>query len=116
VTLTTITGDLTLGHMLAATGLDLGQVVILRHTYNVGGLETPTDLTPEEILDYTRKQGISNKLGRPPLLHWLCFTADGARRSRYLVAYENHGEVEAERTNDHRFFDLRPSDLRCCRP
>ncbi|MCD9153131.1 GIY-YIG nuclease family protein [Aeromicrobium duanguangcaii] len=35
--------------------------------------------------------------------------ADGKRWSRYLVAYENHGEVLNERTRDLRFFDLRPS-------
>lgn len=39
------------------------------------------------------------------------FVADGGRRSRLLTSYENHGEVLAERTEDHRFFDLRPSEV-----
>jgi hypothetical protein len=104
-------GELTLGHILAASGIALDEVVILRHTYTVGGLETSADLTPEKVLDYTRRQSINNKLGKMPPLCWLIFMADGARRSRLLVAYENHGEIPEERTAGHRYFDLRPSDL-----
>lgn len=37
--------------------------------------------------------------------------ADGGRRSRLLTAYENHGEVPAQRTEDLRYFDLRPSEV-----
>lgn len=37
--------------------------------------------------------------------------ADGKRRSRLLAAYENHGAVLSDETAEHRFFDLRPSDL-----
>ncbi|SDP29937.1 hypothetical protein SAMN04515671_3623 [Nakamurella panacisegetis] len=37
--------------------------------------------------------------------------ADGGRRSRLLVAYENHGEVLSERTSTSRYFDLQPSGL-----
>ena len=111
MTLATITGDLTLGHVLAATGLDPSEVVILRHTYTADGLVAPSDLTPEKVLDYTRRQGINNKLGRTPPHHWLVFMADGGRRSRLLTAYENHGEVPAQRTEDLRYFDLRPSEV-----
>lgn len=111
MTLATITGDLTLGHVLAATGLDPSEVVILRHTYTADGLVAPSDLTPEKVLDYTRRQGINNKLGRKPPHHWLVFMADGGRRSRLLAAYENHGEVPAQRTEDLRYFDLRPSEV-----
>lgn len=107
----TLTGDLCLGHLLAATGVSLSDIVVLRHTYTVGGLETASDLTPDLVLDYTRRQGISNKLGKTPPRHWLCFMADGRRRSRFLVAYENHGEVLSERTETLRYFDLRPSQL-----
>ncbi|WP_172832183.1 hypothetical protein [Nakamurella panacisegetis] len=35
----TVAGDLRLGHILAATGIDLGDIVILRHTVN---LDPPT--------------------------------------------------------------------------
>ena len=105
------TGELTLGHILATTGVDLADVVVVRHTYTVGGLETAADLTPAKVLEYTRRQTINNKLGKQPPRLWLVFMADGARRSRFLVAYENHGEVPAERTEEWRHFDLRPSDL-----
>lgn len=105
------TGELTLGHILATTGVDLADVVVVRHTYTVGGLETAADLTPAKVLEYTRRQTINNKLGKHPPRLWLVFMADGARRSRFLVAYENHGEVPAERTEQWRHFDLRPCDL-----
>jgi hypothetical protein len=104
------TGDLTLGHVFAAAGLDPTELVVLRHTYTRGGLETPADVTPEKVLEYTRRQGINNKLGKTPPPLWLCFMADGQRRSRFLVAYENRGEVLEERTGDLRYFDLRPSE------
>lgn len=107
----TITGDLFLGHILAATGTDLNDIVILRHTYTDDGLRSRSDLTHEKVLDYTRTQGISNKLGKTPPRIWLIFMADGGRRSRFLTAYENHGEVPSERTSDHRYFDLRPSEV-----
>ncbi|ANN22342.1 excinuclease ABC subunit C [Amycolatopsis orientalis] len=97
--------------MVAATGLELGDIVLLRHTYTDDGLQSPTDLTTAPLLTYTRKQGINNKLGRTPPPVWLIFMADGGRRSRFLTAYENYGELPTERTETHRFFDLRPSDV-----
>lgn len=107
-----LTGDLTFGHLLAAAGLDPRDVVVIRHTYTPGGLQSEADLTPERLLAYTRRQGAGpkHKLGKVPRPLWLCFMADGRRRSRYLVAYENHGEVVEGRTEDLRFFDLRPSE------
>lgn len=110
MTAPTVAGDLTLGHILAATGIALNDVVVLRHTYIADGLAVG-DLTPANVLEYTRKQGLNNKLGRTPPRYWLIFMADGGRRSRLLVAYENHGEVPTERTAEHRFFDLRPSEM-----
>lgn len=111
MTSTTITGDLCLGHILAATGIDLDDIVIIRHTYNDNGLQSPTDLTPEKVLAYTREQGINNKLPKEPPRFWIIFITDGGRRSRFLTAYENHGEVLSERTETHRYFDLRPSQV-----
>lgn len=104
------TGELSLRHVLSAVGLDPSNVMILRHTYNAGGLATPADVTPAKVLEYVRRQGIGNKLGRTPPFIWLNFMTDGGRRSRFFTAYENHGEVEAEREADNRYFDLRPSD------
>ncbi|WP_421732961.1 GIY-YIG nuclease family protein [Cellulomonas sp.] len=106
-----ITGDLTLGHIFNTAGLDLSQVVVLRHTYTSDGLATPADVTPAKVLEYVRRQGIGNKLGKTPPLLWLNFMTDGGRRSRFLTAYENHGEVTEGRTADLRYFDLRPSDV-----
>lgn len=104
------TGDLTLNHILAAAGLGLNEVIVLRHTYTSDGLASPADLTEPKILDYVRTQGIRNKLGKTPPFIWVNFMADGKRRCRFLCAYENHGEVESERSDTQRFFDLRPSD------
>jgi hypothetical protein len=106
-------GDLTLGHVLAAAGVeDFKQVVVVRHTFNEDGLRGPADAAnPSKVLDYTRAQEVGNKLGKVPAPAWLVFMADGARRSRLLTAYENHGEVDAERTDRLRFFDLRESGL-----
>lgn len=106
-----ITGDLTLGHIFAAAGIDPSHVVVLRHTYTVGGIETPADVTPKKLLNYIRRQSIGNKLGAAPPFIWLNFMADGGRRSRYLVAYENHGEVLPERSAGMRYFDLRPTGV-----
>ncbi|MFS3130848.1 GIY-YIG nuclease family protein [Nocardioides sp. Bht2] len=110
-TSTSFTGDLTFGHLLAAAGIDPRDVVVIRHTYTADGLQNDADLTEENLLAYTRAQGVgpNHKLGKIPRPLWLCFMADGKRRSRYLVAYENHGELVAERTEDLRYFDLRPS-------
>lgn len=36
---------------------------------------------------------------------------DGALRSRFITAYENCGEIEAERTQTTRYFNLRPSEF-----
>lgn len=83
----------------------------MRHTYTAGGLETAADLTPAKVLEYTRWQTLNNKLGKNPPRLWLVLMADGARRSRLLTSYENHGELEVERTATMRKFDLRPSDL-----
>ncbi|MGF6886313.1 hypothetical protein ABIA39_000280 [Nocardia sp. GAS34] len=108
----TITGDLCFGHILAATGLDLDDILVLRHTYTDEGLASPSDLTPDKVLEYTRWHQIAkSKLEQSPPRFWLIFIADGGRRSRLLVAYENHGELLPERTDSRRIFDLRPCDL-----
>lgn len=106
-------GELHLGHILAATGVELAEVVIIRHTYNRDGLRTPSDITPENVLAYTRQQGTEkgDKLGPRPVGNWLVFIADGARRSRFYISYDNRGEVMAERTEKLRYFDLHESHL-----
>ncbi|WP_185996153.1 GIY-YIG nuclease family protein [Nocardioides campestrisoli] len=100
-------GDLTLGHVFDACGLDPNEVLVVRHTYNDDGLRRG-ETTFENVLAYTRGQGLRFKAEQPPV--WLNFLAESGRRCRFWGAFENHGEVAAERNNVHRFFDLRPSD------
>ena len=106
---------LTLADVLAASGVaDLRDVRIIRHTFNpaeeLKGLE---DVTPENVMSYTRRQGRQkgHKLGPQPDGTWLVFIEDGARRARFFTTYENRGELKAEGTGDLRFFDLHETDL-----
>jgi len=101
-------GDLDLGHLMTASGLDPSEVLVVRHTYNDDGLRRGLT-TPDRVLAYTREQSRRFKAEQPRI--WLNFLADGGRRCRYWGAFENHGEVVAERTDSLRFFDLRPSDV-----
>ena len=104
-------GELRLGHLLQAAGLAQEDVVVIRHTLNRGGLETRADAMGPGLLPYTREQGHNNKLGRTPPRIWLNFLATSGRRARFVRAFENHGEVDSERTEIWRFFDLHPSPI-----
>lgn len=112
---------LTLGHVLTAIGAEhkppigLNDIRLIRHSFNTGeklGLRGPEDLTEDKVREYTRLQGISpRQFPAEPERYWLVLVADGQRRSRLWGAFENHGEITAERTAEARFFDLHPSDL-----
>lgn len=107
-------GDLTLGHLLDAAGIDPAEVVVLRHTYTSAdeiALSGPEDITPPRVLAYTRRQSQRNKLGKVPPPIWLVFVAAGGRHSRLAAVYENRGELEDERCESYRYFDLRETDL-----
>jgi hypothetical protein len=104
-------GELKLGHLFHAAGLAPEDVAVIRHTLNAGGLETRADAMGPNLLPYTREQGHNNKLGKTPPRIWLNFLATSGRRARFITAYENHGEVPEERTDNWRFFDLRPSPV-----
>jgi hypothetical protein len=99
-------GLLTLGHIVEAAALDPTDVLLIRHTYKPDGLRNPSDATQARVLWYTRAQAHNNKIPKVPASLWLVFMADGKRRSRFFTAYENRGEVAAERTDALRFFDL----------
>lgn len=107
------TGDLTLGHLLQAAGLsDLRDVIALRHTIRPRDPSSLRDLGEESVLAYTRMQTVRTNIfpkDPPPL--WLVFVAEGERgtRSRFYTAYDNGGELPAERTETLRAYDLRPS-------
>ena len=68
---TALEGELTLGHVLAAARLALSDVIVLRHTYTDDGLRNRDGLTAARVLDYTRWQGIGNKIGPNPPKLWL---------------------------------------------
>ena len=89
---------------------DFSDLLVIRHTYTEGGITQASEATPAKLLTYTRGQKLSGFPQNPPRT-WLTFFADGGRRSRFITAYENHGEIEAERTETLRYFDLRPSEL-----
>ncbi|GGO92892.1 hypothetical protein GCM10011584_30350 [Nocardioides phosphati] len=99
-------GDLNLGHLFAAAGLDPADVLVVRHTYNVNGL-VRGETTPEKVLAYAREQRLKFNADQPRI--WLNFLAESGRRCRYWGAFENFGESVDERTHEGRFFDLRPS-------
>ncbi|MEX5300605.1 GIY-YIG nuclease family protein [Kocuria sp. CPCC 205273] len=112
--------SLTLVHVLSGMGgsydppIRLEDIHIIRHSFRPGdpeGLQGPEDLTEERVLAYTREQDLSpRRFPETPSRYWVILIADGARRSRLWGTFENHGEVEAERTM-HRLFDLRPSSF-----
>lgn len=107
-----VLGDLSLADLLGVAGIATQDVLLIRHTYSADGLTGPHDATVENVLTYTRVQSVrQSKIPRDPPAVWLNFMADGKRRSRFLVAYENRGEVLAERTDGKRYFDLHPSDV-----
>lgn len=106
-------GDLSLGHVLQAAGItDPREVIALRHTIRPKDPTSLRDLSEQGVLAYTRVQSVNARiLPRTPPALWLVFLAEGApgTRSRFYSAYDNRGEVLAERTVEHRTFDLRPS-------
>lgn len=91
-----------------ACGLDPADVLVVRHTYNDDGLRRG-ETSVEEVLEYTRVQRLRFNPQQPPL--WLNFLAESGRRCRFWGAFENHGELPDQRTDIHRAFDLRPSDV-----
>lgn len=63
-------------------------------------------------MPYVREQGLQNsKIPAAPPRFWLNFLATSGRRARVIVAHENYGEVLEERSEDRRFFDLRPTPM-----
>ena len=107
-------GELTLGHVLGAAGVtELANVLVVRHAYRADGITAPEDVTDAKVLAYTpanRTPARRSSPKHPPPL-WLAFMADGKWRSRFLIAFDNHGEIAEERTDVLRHFDLRPSGL-----
>ncbi|BDZ61113.1 hypothetical protein Lsed01_02493 [Demequina sediminis] len=105
-------GKLTLGDVLASAGIDLADVLVIRHTFKAEGLASPNDATAEAVIAYTRRQGAGGgKFPKNPPRWWLVFLADGGHRTRFYGAYENLGESVEERNAIDRFYNLVKSDL-----
>lgn len=87
---------------------------MLRHTIRPKDPTSLQDRSEQGILEYTRVQKVGTTIlpKTPPPL-WLVLLAEGQRGtwSRFYGAYENRGEVEAERTDEFRSYDLHPSPL-----
>lgn len=104
-------GRLTFGDILKSSGLDPAEVLLIRHTYKEDGLSGPAALTAGKIMSYVRAQStVVHKFPKDPPRIWLNFIAAGGTRCRFLGAFENHGESEAERTQTERFYKLAPSN------
>jgi hypothetical protein len=107
-----ISGELSLGNLFQAAGLAPQELLVIRHTLKPDGLRTRADAMGPNLLPYVREQGIRNsKLPATPPRFWLNFLATTGRRARFITAHENYGEALAERTEDRRFFDLRPTPV-----
>ncbi len=113
--------SLTLAHVLAGVGaehdppIQLEQIHVIRHSFRANdesALRGFEDLTLEKVHAYTREQDVSpRRFPAQPGQVWVIFIADGKNRSRLWGAFENHGELEEERTQDCRYFGLRPSNF-----
>lgn len=104
-------GNLTLGHLYQAAGVEPDDILVIRHTLTPNGLTDEGDAKGRRLLQYTREQSLRNKVGKTPPRIWLNFLATTGRRARFLTAYENHGELPEERTQLRRYFDLRESPV-----
>lgn len=104
-------GELKLGHLFQAAGLVPEDVVVIRHTLTPDGMTSADALGPG-LVAYTREQTLRNsKIRQAPGRIWLNFLATSGRRARFLTAFENHGEILDDRTENKRFFDLQPSEV-----
>ncbi|WP_181034275.1 GIY-YIG nuclease family protein [Arthrobacter sp. GMC3] len=74
------------------------------------GPNGPADLIQAALLAFVREQAVKgSKFPQNPARIWLNFTAVGGNHCRFNGAYENHGEITAERTATERYYNLVPS-------
>lgn len=111
---------LTFGHVLEGIGtthdppIRLNDILVIRHSFRPSVsdaiLRRPEDLTPERVLAETGTQRNSTRsFPADPPRYWVILIADGGPRARLYGTYECFGERVRRRTEDWRYFDLRPS-------
>jgi len=101
-----------LGEILEDADFVPEDVLVIRHAYKADGLRSAADVTPDTVRDYTRGQLLTGgKFPADPPRWWIVFIPDTGNRARLYTVYENHGELETERTDVDRFYDLRETDI-----
>lgn len=90
---------LTLSPILLDAGLDLAEVLVIRHVYieehtDTGLRGIHADSTDAEIIEYTRRQS-SKRTSFPtlPPRYWVVFIPEGGNQARFWGVVENFGEV-----------------------
>lgn len=107
--------SLTLGSILRDAGIDLSDVLVIRHAYvaeheDSGLRGIHAESTDAEILAYTGNQSTSARsFPAAPPRYWAVFVREGGDRARLWSVMENRGEI----SNDgvRRVFDLVESDF-----
>lgn len=104
--------QLTLKSLLDLTDVSPDDVIFIRHTFGSHEFPSPEYVTEETLLQYTRSQSVaSSKFPQNPPRYWFVFLAETGGQCRLYTVYENYGEVLSERTEEHRYFELQPSDI-----
>jgi len=102
--------SLTVESVLARTGLNLADVLVIRHAFvpvheDTGESGVHANSTDEEILLYTSRQKADSQFfARTPPRFWMVFLKEGGGRARFWGLVENHGE--GFRDERLRHFDL----------
>lgn len=105
---------LTLATILASTGIDTSEAMVIRHAYvrehEDGSAVIHGDSSDAEILAYTREQSTSGRTfpAAPPPV-WLVFLPEGGGRARLWSVVRNHGETSRDEIS--RGFHLEISEL-----
>lgn len=105
---------LTLAPLLQDAGIDVGDALVMRHSFvpahlDAGQLGIHANSTDAEVLAYTRDQSADpSRFPRDPPRFWVVFIREGATHARLWSVVENRGEI----ANDglRRTFDLVESE------
>lgn len=102
-------GQLRLGHLLQAAGLNPVDVVVLRHTPKALASKQ-AKAYGESLREYVSEQDrFIPKLSAAKV--WLNFLGTTGRFARLINTYENQGEMLGKRQGGLRYYDLQDSSL-----